>query len=71
MQQMTLKAARVNAGYGQKEAAKLLGIANKTLSKWENGKSYPTVDMARKIFELYHANFDDIIFLPQTSLKAN
>lgn len=71
MQPMTLKAARVNAGYGQKKAAELLGIANKTLSKWENGKSFPTVDMVQKICELYHVDYDDIVFLPQTSLKAN
>ena len=71
MQQMTLKAARVNAGYGQKEAAKRLGIANKTLSHWENGKSFPTVDMAKKICDLYSVEYNDISFLPMTSLKEN
>ena len=38
---VSLEAARVNAKYSQKEAAKLLGISNKTLCKWENGKSFP------------------------------
>lgn len=71
MQQLTLKAARVNAGYGQAEAAKLLDITPKTLSYWENGKRFPTVDMVAKICELYHVHYDDLIFLPKASLKAN
>ena len=65
MPQMTLKAARVNAGFGQKEAADRLDIACKTLSKWENGRSFPTVDMVQKICDLYRVNYDDIIFLPK------
>ena len=65
MQKMTLRAARVNAGYDQKQAAKLLDITPKTLSFWENGKRQPTVDMALKICELYKVAFDDVIFLPK------
>ena len=71
LQQITLRAARVNAGYDQKKAAELLGITNKTLSSWENGRSYPTVNMVQKICELYHVDYDHIIFLPGESLKAN
>ena len=71
LQQMTLRAARVNAGYGQKKAAELLGITNKTLSSWENGRSYPTVNMVQKICSLYRVDYDDIIFLPHETLKAN
>ena len=71
MQQMTLKAARVNAGYGQKKAALLLGISNKTLSGWENGKTYPTVDMVQRICDLYHVEYDDVLFIPKSSLKEN
>lgn len=71
MQKMTLKAARVNAGLDQKQAAKSLNVTPKTLSFWENGKRFPTVDKAKQICELYGVSFDDIIFLPQTSLKAN
>ena len=69
VQQITLKAARVNAGYGQNQAAKILNITPKTLSFWENGKSFPTVDKVKEICDLYHVCYDDIIFLPSTSLK--
>ena len=63
MAKMTLKAARVNAGYTQKEAAKKLGVSNKTLFKWENGLSFPNAKKIELICELYGVSYDDIIFL--------
>ena len=62
MPKMTLKAARVNAGYTQKEAAKLLGISNKTLGRWENSLSYPDAGMIGKICSLYGVSYDYLIF---------
>ena len=58
----TLAAARVNAGYSQKDAAELLGISNKTLCKWENYESFPNADMIPKICELYGIPYDQINF---------
>ena len=63
-----LKAARVNAGLSQKEAAKHLGVSNKTLGNWEKGLSYPTVDKSEKICQLYGVPFDNLEFLPERSL---
>ena len=62
MAKMSLAAARVNAGYSQKEAAKKLGIGNKTLCKWENGKSKPTVDKIDAICDIYGLSYDEIDF---------
>ena len=70
MFKVTLEAARVNAGISQKEAANLLGISNKTLCSWENGKSYPNADKIAEICELYCIPYDCINFLPKRSLKA-
>ena len=67
MARMTLKAARVNAGYTQKEAAERLGVSNTTLCNWENGVSFPDVPYIEKICELYGLSYDDIIFLPSQS----
>lgn len=64
MGKITLKAARVNAGYLQKEAAKRLDVSNKTLSSWENGITVPKVDMIDKICNLYGVCYDNLIFLP-------
>lgn len=71
MFKITLAAARVNAGYNQKEAAKLLHISNKTLQNWENGLSFPNADKIPEICELYQIPYDFINFLPKRSLKAN
>lgn len=61
---LTLKALRIINNLTQKEAAKSLGIAETTLSKWENSKSFPTVPEIAKIEKLYHTKYSDIIFLP-------
>ena len=68
MPKFTLKAARVNAGISQKQAAKQLNVSNKTLSKWENGKALPKADKIVLICDLYQMDYDDIIFLPQKTL---
>ena len=61
---VTLEAARVNAGYKQNEAAEKLNVTPETLSRWENGKSYPNVPQINKIEKLYGVSYADIKFLP-------
>lgn len=70
MAKLTLKGARVNAGYTQKVAAKHLGVTNKTLCNWENGVSFPNVLQVDKICKLYGVSYDNLIFLPKNPLKA-
>ena len=62
MNKIKLSAARVNAGYSQKEAAKLLNVSNQTLCKWECGKSFPRQPMIEKICKLYSVSYDAIDF---------
>jgi DNA-binding XRE family transcriptional regulator len=62
MKRISLKAARVNAGLSQKSAANILGISNKTLCSWENGKTYPDQPMIEKICTLYGVTYDMIDF---------
>ena len=64
MIQITLKAARVNAGYSQKKAAELLGISNTTLVSWEKGISMPKANQIDQICDLYKVTYDMLIFLP-------
>lgn len=71
MFKITLEAARVNAGYTQKEAAKLLQIGNKTLQNWEHGKCFPNAEKIPEICSLYDIPYDAINFLPKRSLKAD
>lgn len=62
MNKIKLSAARVNAGYSQKEAAKLLKVSNQTLCKWESGKSFPRQPMIEKLCSLYGVPYDAIDF---------
>ena len=62
---ITLKAARVNANFTQKEAAKRLGISKGTLASYEKYRTIPAVDTAKRIADLYGLDVDGIIFLPE------
>lgn len=64
MNKITLSAARVNAGYSQKQAAKLLDISNKTLCNWEKGKTFPEQPMIEKLCNLYGVTYDMLNFAP-------
>ena len=62
MLKITLEAARRNVKLTQKEAAKQLGISNKTLGNWENGVTSPDASMIAKICKLYGVSYDNIFF---------
>lgn len=64
---MTLKAARVNKGLTQREAAELLGVSKDTLWNYENSKTYPDVPVIKKIEEVYDIGYNDIVFLPKNN----
>ena len=64
--QITLKAARVNCGLKQNEAAKYLGVDKSTLGNWENGKTFPTADRLAQMCKLYGVGIDDIFLLRQS-----
>lgn len=66
---ITLKAARMNKGYDQNEAAKLIGVSADTLSNYERGKTFPDVPIIKKIEEVYGVNYNDIKFLPDNYEK--
>lgn len=61
---MTLKAARINVGLTQKEAAQRIGVRVETLAKYERGKTYPNVPVLKQIESVYGIEYKDLIFLP-------
>ena len=64
--QITLAAARVNAGMTQDEAAKALGIGRTTLIKWENGKVIPRTIQLIALANIYNIPIDNI-FVPKAT----
>lgn len=62
MEKITLAAARVNAGFSQVEAAKKIGVSSRTLSSWENGKTFPDAKQLMFLCSLYNWPVDGIFF---------
>lgn len=60
---MTLEAARINAGFSQKEAAEKLDISRDSLRAYEKYKKSPKIELAIRLAELYKCSLEDIIFL--------
>lgn len=63
---MTLKVARVAAGYTQKEAADRLGISTATICAWENGTAEPRASTFMAACRLYDVPPEDIFLQGQT-----
>jgi transcriptional regulator with XRE-family HTH domain len=61
MFQITLKAARVNAGLTQAEVAKAIGKAPGTLCSWEREKGIIDVNSFYKMCKLYHVDPERIL----------
>ena len=61
---LTLKAARVNVGLTQNQAAKSIGVNADTIRSWEKGKTFPGAHMIEKIEKTYCITYDHLIFLP-------
>lgn len=64
--QISLAAARVNAGLTQEEVAKALKVGKQTIGSWEKGRSEPKMSQSRKLSELYNVPLD-YIFLQSKS----
>lgn len=56
-----IKAAREAAGLTQKELAKILGVYQKDISRWENGERVPSLEMFVKICKALNASADLIL----------
>ena len=65
---ISLKAARVNVGLTQTDAAELLGVNVNTVKNWEAGKSFPNQPAIDRICSVYGLAYDQINFLPDSSL---
>ncbi len=68
---ISLKAARVNAGYTQDSAAKKLGISVSTLANYEKGKTEPGYSTIRKMVEVYKVSMDDLNFCRKLPFNSN
>ena len=56
-----LKYYREKAGFTQEQVANELRVTRQSISRWENGKSYPDLDNLALISELYQVSIDHLI----------
>lgn len=61
--QISLKAARINAGLKLVDAAEKIGISPSTLIKWESNPEVVAPEKQRILSEVYNFPIDNIIFL--------
>jgi len=69
MTKTTLRAARINRGFTQKEVATALGVSVKTIHRWEKGITYPNTKYIEPLCCMYDVSYDDIYFCPAIRLK--
>lgn len=67
--QISLAAARVNAGYTQEDVAKKMGVTKQTIVNWEKGKIVPGIPQIDMLSRLYGIPQDNI-FLPCYSTNS-
>lgn len=68
---ISLRAARVNAGLTQKQAAELLGISESTLINYEKSKFPPKEPIIRKFEKLYGISYQEIDFSSRNDEKTD
>lgn len=69
--QITMRAARVNAGYTQGQASNKLGINTDTLVRYEKDNSKIGRDIIVKIQDLYKIDADQIFFGVESEFIRN
>lgn len=66
--QITLAAARVNAGLTQDDVAKKLHVSKNTIVSWEKGDTEPEISQAREMSALFDFPLENIFFAKQSNL---
>lgn len=67
--QISLAAARVNAGMTQEDVAREMHISKQTVVNWEKGKVIPGIPEVEMLAKIYNIPQDNI-FLPCYSTKS-
>ena len=69
MEQITLKAARITAGFTLREVGKKLNRSFQTIAKYEEDSTKIPIDLLQDLTSLYNVSMD-IIFLGESTKKS-
>lgn len=56
-----IKELRLKNNLSQSDLAKKLSVTNQAISKWENGRGIPDVEMLKQLSVIFNVNVDDIL----------
>ena len=60
MEKMKLKAVRANRDLTIKQVSEAVGISERSISQWEQGKQLPSMKLLMKLLEFYQVKLEDI-----------
>lgn len=60
---------RVKAKLTQEQLANKIGVTNKAISKWENGKAKPTTEMLKKLAILFNISIENLLDIKEKTKK--
>ncbi len=66
-----LFALRRAAGLSQSALATLIGVTNKSVSKWENGAAKPTTNALRRLSAVFHVSIEELLKLREERAMPN
>jgi len=64
-----IKEYRLKKGYTQEQLAYELGVSSQTISRWENGTTYPDIVMLPIIAELFDTSIDNLMGYAKECLR--
>ena len=56
-----MKAGRQEKNWSQEELAEKLFVSRQSVSKWENGQNYPSIETIIKISDLFGVTIDELL----------
>ena len=56
-----LKYQREINGYSQRDLAKLTGIKQQNISRWENNQAIPSIENCEKLADFYGITLDELV----------
>ena len=62
---ISIKAARVNSGFTQKEVADNVGKSKNTIASYESYTTLPDIETAQAMAKLFKMSIDDIIWIKE------
>lgn len=67
---LTLKQLRMEKHVTQQHLAEMLGVSNRTISRWETGRNMPDFDLLLELAKYYHVGVETILNGNLTTIGA-